>query len=165
MLYIQYIILYNNTNWYIYNLYFIGSYKTSQRNIEPELLRIILTNNSLDEVVSNADIDVRLSDSLTILKGRVSGSSIDISDEFETQDLLQFYNLRNIINQGEAFGFEPFPDTFLGPKSENTILPLNIHNFLVEFYNNAEIGFQFTIPEDILKIEQIAVFLKIIQYG
>ncbi|CAG8823458.1 11722_t:CDS:1, partial [Dentiscutata erythropus] len=45
---------------------------TSQRNIEPELLRIILTNNSLDKVVSNADIDFRLSDSLTILKGRVS---------------------------------------------------------------------------------------------
>ncbi|CAG8811695.1 19985_t:CDS:2, partial [Dentiscutata erythropus] len=103
------------------------SYKTSQRNIEPELLRIILTNNSLDEVVSNADIDVRLSDSLTILKGR-----------------------------GEAFGFEPFPGTFLGPKSENAILLLDIHNLLVGFYNNAKIDFQFTAPGDILGIEQIA---------
>ncbi|CAG8794046.1 11009_t:CDS:1, partial [Dentiscutata erythropus] len=71
------------------------SYKTSQRNIKPEL---ILTNNSLDKVVSNAKNNIRLSNSLTILKGRVSDSSIDILDKFKTQDLLQFYNLRNIIN-------------------------------------------------------------------
>ncbi|CAG8776040.1 1194_t:CDS:1, partial [Racocetra fulgida] len=85
------------------------SYKTSQRNIEPELLRIILTNNCLDEIVSHAENDKRLSDSLTIIKGRISGGSIDISDEFESQDLLQFYNLRNIIDQREAFGYESFP--------------------------------------------------------
>ncbi|CAG8808362.1 26148_t:CDS:2, partial [Dentiscutata erythropus] len=88
-------------------------YKTSQRNIEPELLRIILMNNSLDEVVSNAKNNIRLSDSLTILKERVSGGSIDILDEFKTQNLLQFYNLRNVINQREAFGFKPFPACYI----------------------------------------------------
>ena len=100
----------------IYNLYFIGSYKSSHRNIEPELMRIIHTNHCLDEIVSHIENDNRLSDSLTILKGRVLGGSIDISDEFETQDLFQFYNLRNIINQGEAFGYELFLGTFLDPK-------------------------------------------------
>ncbi|CAG8757570.1 9913_t:CDS:1, partial [Racocetra fulgida] len=69
----------------------------------PELLRIILTNNSLDEVVSNAEKNIRLSDFLIILKGRISDSSIDILDKFETQDLFQFYKLRNIIDQGESF--------------------------------------------------------------
>ncbi|CAG8711814.1 9601_t:CDS:1, partial [Racocetra fulgida] len=102
----------------------------------PELLRIILTNNSLDEVVSNIEKNVRLSDSLTILKGRILGDSIDISDEFETQDLLQFYKLRNIIDQGESFGYELFPGIFLGPKLENAILQNDILDLLVKFYNN-----------------------------
>ncbi|CAG8829354.1 4202_t:CDS:1, partial [Dentiscutata erythropus] len=56
---------------------------------------------------------------------------------------------------GEAFGFEPFPGIFLGPKPENAILPTNIHNLLVEFYNNLAIGFQFTTPGDILGIDHI----------
>ncbi|CAG8707104.1 16925_t:CDS:1, partial [Racocetra fulgida] len=131
----------------------------------PELLRIILTNNSLDEVVSNAEKNVRLSDSLTILKGRISGGSIDISDEFETQDLLQFYKLRNIIDQGESFGYEPFPGIFLGPKLENAILQNDILDLLVEFYNNRVTGYQFTTLGDISEIDQISVFPKIIQYG
>ncbi|CAG8763190.1 27322_t:CDS:1, partial [Racocetra persica] len=42
-----------------------------------------------------------------------------IPDEFESQDLLQFYNLRNIINQRKAFGYESFSSTFLNPKLEN----------------------------------------------
>ena len=79
-------------------------------------------NKYLDEIVSHADTDDRLSNSLKILKGRISSGSIAIPDKFESQDLLQFYNLRNIIKQGEAFGFEPFPGTFLDPKLENAIL-------------------------------------------
>ena len=103
-------------------------------------MRIIVTNNCLDEIVSCVENN-RLSDSLTILKGRISGGSIDISDEFELQDLLQFYNLRNILDQGEAFGYESFPGTFLGPKAENAVLQLNILNHLIEFYNDAATGF------------------------
>jgi hypothetical protein len=128
-------------------------------------MRIIHTNHCLDEIVSHAENDNRLSDSLTILKGRVSGGSIDISDKFETQDLFQFYNLRNIVNQGEAFGYEQFPGTFLGPKSENARLDDNLLNLLVEFYNNAATGFQFTKPGEISGIDQIPVFPNIIQYG
>ncbi|CAG8803137.1 4355_t:CDS:1, partial [Racocetra fulgida] len=122
----------------------------------PELLRIILTNNSLNEVVSNAKKNVKLTDSLTILKGRILGDSIDISAEFETQDFLQFYKLRNIIDQEEFFGYEPFPDIFLGPKSENAILQNDILDLLVEFYNNGVTGYQFTTPGDISGIDQIS---------
>ncbi|CAG8790818.1 17553_t:CDS:1, partial [Racocetra fulgida] len=106
-----------------------------------------------------------LSDSLTILKGRISGDSIDISNKFETQNLLQFYKLRNIIDQGESFGYKPFPSIFLGLKLENIILQNNILDLLVEFYNNEVTGYQFTTLEDISKIDQIFVFPKIIQYG
>ncbi|CAG8852054.1 27630_t:CDS:1, partial [Racocetra persica] len=41
--------------------------------------------------------------------GRISGGSMAILDEFELQDFFQFYNLKNIINQREAFGYESFP--------------------------------------------------------
>ncbi|CAG8754635.1 17486_t:CDS:1, partial [Racocetra fulgida] len=90
---------------------------------------------------------------------------INISDKFETQDLLQFYKLRNIIDQEESFGYEPFPDIFLGPKSKNAILQNDILDLLVEFYNNGVTGYQFTTPGDISGIDQISVFSKIIQYG
>ncbi|CAG8748725.1 19516_t:CDS:1, partial [Racocetra fulgida] len=129
------------------------------------LLRIILTNNSLDEVISSAEKNIRLSDSLTILKRRISGGSIDISDEFKIQDLPQFYKLRNIIDQEKSFGYKPFPGIFLGLKSENAILQNDILDLLVKFYNNRITDYQFTTPGDILRIDQISVFSKIIQYG
>ncbi|CAG8756756.1 20083_t:CDS:2, partial [Racocetra fulgida] len=97
----------------------------------PELLRIILTNNCLDEIVSHAENDKRLSDSLTIIKGRISG---------------------------EAFGYESFPGTFLGLKSENSMLDSDILDLLVAFYNDTVEGFQFTKPGQISGIEQISVF-------
>ena len=79
-------------------------------------------------------------------------------DEFELQDLLQFYNLRNILDQREAFGYESFLGIFLSPKAENTILQSIILDLLIKFYNNAATGFQFTKPEQILGINQIPVF-------
>ena len=103
-------------------------------------MRIIVTNNCLDEIVSCVENN-RLFNSLTILKRWISGNSIDISDEFELQDLLQFYNLRNILDQGEAFGYESFPGTFLGPKAENAALQPIILDLLIKFYNDIATSF------------------------
>ena len=113
-------------------------------------MRIILTNNCLDQIVSHADNDNRLSDSLKILKRRKSGGSIDISDEFELQDLQQFYKLRNIIDEGEAFGNELFSGTFLDPKVEKAKLLFNILDLLVEYYNAIALDYEFVKPGDIL---------------
>ena len=125
-------------------------------------MRIIVTNNCLDEIVSRVENN-RLSDSLTILKGRTSGGSIDISDEFESQDLLQFYNLRNILNQRKAFGYESFSSTFLVQKQKMLLQPI-ILDLLIEFYNDAATGFQFIKSEQISRIDQIPVFPTITQY-
>ncbi|CAG8462200.1 5359_t:CDS:1, partial [Racocetra fulgida] len=115
-------------------------------------------------MVSHAKNNKRLSDSLTIIKGRILGGSIDILDKFESQNLLQFYNLRNIIDQEKAFCYESFPDTFFGPKSENSILNSDSLDLLVAFYNDTVEGFQFTKPKQISEIEQISVFPNVIQY-
>src|SRR5260363_205416 len=122
-------------------------------------------NKCLDKIVSYADTDKRLSNSLKILKGRISSSSMAIPDKFESQDLLQFYNLRNIINQEEAFGYESFPGTFLDPKLENGMLQPDIQTLLIEFYNDAGTGYQFTRPGCISGIDKIAVFPNVTQYG
>ncbi|CAG8806400.1 18405_t:CDS:1, partial [Racocetra fulgida] len=53
---------------------------------------------------------------------------------------------------------------FLDPKLKNAILQNDILDLLVKFYNNGVIGYQFTTPGDISGINQISVFLKIIQY-
>ncbi|CAG8731734.1 6981_t:CDS:1, partial [Racocetra fulgida] len=131
-------------------------------NIEPEFLKIILMNKCLDKIVSHIRNDNRLSNSLTILKNQILGGSMAILDEFESQDLLQFYNLRNIINQEEAFGYESFSSTFLDSKLENTILQPDIQNLLVEFYNVTDLNYQFTKPGSISGIDQISVFPAII---
>ncbi|CAG8840229.1 15223_t:CDS:1, partial [Cetraspora pellucida] len=64
----------------------------SHRNIEPKLIRIILANNCLDQIISHTENDNRLFNFLKILKKRKSSDSIDISDEFESQDLFQLIN-------------------------------------------------------------------------
>ncbi|CAG8835977.1 22783_t:CDS:1, partial [Cetraspora pellucida] len=45
---------------------------SNYKNIEPELIRIILANNCLNQIVSHVENDNRLFDSLKILKERKS---------------------------------------------------------------------------------------------
>ena len=71
---------------------------------------------------------------LDLLKNQLSVGSLSDADEFSSDEIYWFvFNASNIQNS-DATGSERFPDELLLPKSENSIIPSEMIDFLVEFY-------------------------------
>lgn len=111
----------------------LGSYKNSKRNIEPELLRIMIENSVLQYLLSNCDEEI-LCTSLDIIKPKKSSGSLAALDDFEGDEYQNFIRLSRIEDES-AFGTEPFPGELMNPCHE-TNLPNNILDLLVEYYDN-----------------------------
>ncbi|CAB5385246.1 unnamed protein product [Rhizophagus irregularis] len=99
-------------------------------------MKIVQYNALLDELTSHTDQDLRLQESLEILKPRDSVESLSIYDKYTDEDYKAFRLLSTTIEEGAAFGFEAFPGSFLGPLNENVSLPKNVLLLLTEFYCN-----------------------------
>ncbi|CAB4474032.1 unnamed protein product [Rhizophagus irregularis] len=106
--------------------------KWVNRPSDPEILADVYD----DELTSHADQDLRLQESLEILKPRDSVGSLSIYDKYTDEDYKAFHLLSTTIEEGAAFGFEAFPGSFLGPSNENVPLPKNVLLLLTEFYCN-----------------------------
>ncbi|EXX61664.1 hypothetical protein GLOIN_2v1775288 [Rhizophagus irregularis DAOM 181602=DAOM 197198] len=114
----------------------LGLFHNSHRNIEQELMKIVQYNALLDKLTSHADQDLRLQESLEILKLRDFVRSLSIYDKYTDEDYKAFRLLSTTIEEGAAFGFEAFPGSFLGLLNENVSLPKNVLLLLTEFYCN-----------------------------
>ena len=74
---------------YFFLLFLIGSYPSSGRNIEPELLRIIQQNCRLDELIVANQSD-KLNEVLELVKSRPTAGSLAMYDGFDSSELHQF---------------------------------------------------------------------------
>ena len=111
----------------------VGSYNNSKRNIEPEILRIMNENSFLQYYLSNYDEEI-LCTSLDIIKPKKSTGSLSVLDDFESDEYQNFIRLSRIEDES-AIGTEPFPGELMNPCQE-TNLPKDILDLLVEYYNN-----------------------------
>jgi hypothetical protein len=71
----------------------LGSYPTSNRSIEPELMRILMKNAQVEyriSLVDRKDSELPLDKVLSILKKKVRGS-LRMTENFESEDLLYRY--------------------------------------------------------------------------
>ncbi|CAG8840727.1 2462_t:CDS:1, partial [Racocetra persica] len=75
------------------------SYHTSQRNIEPELMKIICQNMHLNEIVSHYKDDPKLAEFLALLQKHTLTA---MSDDMHAHYLQQFIKFREIIEQKVA---------------------------------------------------------------
>jgi hypothetical protein len=136
------IIFYNNS--IIHNL--LGSLPNSHRKIEPELMRRLMTESRVNEIISSVS-EVK---GLELIEKRTSVGSL--SDEFSTEEMYRFLMYsRNIINS-PITGCEEFPGKFLPPQSENIRLDEQIYNLLVKYYEDTYVDSTFREPfmEDLL---------------
>ena len=78
-----------------FNLTFIliGSLPNSRRNIEPELLRIIMQNWRLDNLISDQLDNSKLEESLNLIQSRPTVESLAAYDEFEFDELRRFLDI------------------------------------------------------------------------
>ncbi|CAB4479758.1 unnamed protein product [Rhizophagus irregularis] len=92
-------------------------------------------NTILDELTSHADQNQQLRESLEILKLNDSVGSLSM---YSDEDHRTFRLLSANIEEGAAFGTEPFPGSFLGPSKKDISLQQDILLLLAEFYHNTQ---------------------------
>ncbi|GBB97810.1 hypothetical protein RclHR1_30760001 [Rhizophagus clarus] len=140
----------------------LGSYKNSKRNIETELIKIMIKNSFLDYFLTNCDDNI-LNTTLDIIKPRKSAGSLAALDDFTSDEYQNFLRL-SLIEDESAYGTEHFSRLLMKP-CKKTCLPNYILDLLVEFYDslyeeNFVPIYSITVPNN-----DIIINYKIIQYS
>jgi len=85
-------------------------------------------------LTSHTDQNQHLRESLEILKSKDSVGSLSIYDDYSDEDYQTFRLLSaNILEEGAAFGNEPFPGSLLGPSNKDAYLQQDILLLLADF--------------------------------
>jgi hypothetical protein len=153
-------------------LFLVGSYPSSGRNIEPELLRIIQQNCRLDELIIANQSD-ELNEVLGLVKPRPTAGSLAMYDGFDSSELHQFRQNFRIESDITITGSEDFPGEMLTPRNDRVSLPDDIYELLVLYYNDAYYDLEFVTiagASDKLILEEesqdfIVVLPNITQHG
>ncbi|GET67105.1 uncharacterized protein LOC110233779 [Rhizophagus irregularis DAOM 181602=DAOM 197198] len=115
----------------------LGSFPNSNRQIEPELLRIIMRNWRLDNLVSVQSNNVKLVEALKLIQPRSTSGSLAAYDNFNYTELYQFRKVFFQEVDETIVGSEPFPEEMLTPCKNRVALPDDIYQILTEYYNIA----------------------------
>jgi len=115
----------------------LGSLPNSRRQIEPELLRIIMQNWRLDDLLSAQSHNTKLTEGLKLIQPRATSGSLAAYDKFEFAELSRFRQIYHFEIEDTITGVEIFPGEMLPPEKINVSLPDNIYNILVKYYNSA----------------------------
>ncbi|GBC36556.2 uncharacterized protein LOC110040724 [Rhizophagus irregularis DAOM 181602=DAOM 197198] len=143
----------------------LGSYHSSNRRIEPELLKTIQFNSLLDQFSSCAQDHQHLSTCITLITPKETTGSLVIHDEINGIDYREFLSMSRNVEEMAGTGSEPFPGTFLNPKRIDTNLSKEVLDLLVEYYRNAY-GKDFAALSDIHAAPSaIPVLPKVNTYG
>ncbi|GET66366.1 hypothetical protein GLOIN_2v1786147 [Rhizophagus irregularis DAOM 181602=DAOM 197198] len=92
----------------------LGSLPTSNRQIEPEIMRRIMNDNRIGDIISS-DIQTK---GLELLEDRPTTGSISAADQFSSDELERFWLNAKNIQESTITGCEPFPGEMLKPSSE-----------------------------------------------
>jgi hypothetical protein len=115
----------------------LGSFPNSRRQIEPELLRIIMQNWRIDDLLSAQSNNIKLIKGLKLIQPRATSGSLASCDNFEFDELVRFREIYCLEVENTITGAEPFPGMMMHPKKINVSLPDNIYTLLVNYYNVA----------------------------
>jgi len=108
----------------------IGSLPNSHRKIELELIRRLMNNRRILYLTSAYSYKIEFE----FLNNESNISSISELDQISTDELYRFLNNTYNIHETVTNGSEKFPGELLYPKKPNLILPAEILNLLVEYY-------------------------------
>ncbi|GBC32907.2 hypothetical protein GLOIN_2v1775288 [Rhizophagus irregularis DAOM 181602=DAOM 197198] len=139
----------------------LGSLPTSNRQIEPEIMRRIMNDNRIGDIISS-DIQTK---GLELLEDRPTTGSISAADQFSSDELERFWLNAKNIQESTITGCEPFPGEMLKPSSE-AIMTESMLELMVAFYNASYIEmYKFRKPADEIIQDSITIRVKINQFG
>ncbi|CAG8780443.1 15513_t:CDS:2, partial [Rhizophagus irregularis] len=113
---------------------YIGSYPNSNRQIEPELMRIVLKNTLIDYHLSYKWSSGLLKESLSLIMPKQAVGSLAFTAEKD--ELQHFLSMRhNTSTFSKIYGTEKLPGQMLNPSCFKVIIPLELRRFLCEWYS------------------------------
>jgi len=116
----------------------LGSYPTSNRSIEPELMHILMKNAQVEFRINSADSNgarLLLDQVLPLLDKKVCGS-LKMTENFESKDLIAYLEMADKIDTANVItGIERYPGEMIKPILSNVYLPQNIYQILVKYYS------------------------------
>lgn len=114
-----------------------GSFPNSKRQIEPELLRIVMQHWRLNDLVSAQSDNIKLTEALKLIQPWATTGSLVADDNFEFGELCRFRKIYTQEIDDTIIGSEPFPGEMLTPCRSRVALPDDIYQILTDYYNNA----------------------------
>lgn len=135
---------------------------TSNRQIEPEIMRRIMNDNRIENIISS-DIQTK---GLELLEDRPTTGSLSAADQFSSDELERFWLNAQNIQESTITGYEPFPGEMLKPSSEKEIMTESMLDLMVAFYNAAYSEmYKFRKPADEILQDSITIRVKMNQFG
>jgi hypothetical protein len=140
---------------------------SSNRHIEPELLRTVQHYSILDELSATyGNGNQHLSACLPYIAFKESVGSLAANEDFDLMQYSEFLSMSKNVKDKAGLGSEPFPGAFMKPMKKDVNLPSEVLPLLVEFYCNAY-GRSFTSLSNIhtASDDSITVLPKVNQFG
>ena len=142
-------------------LHFLGSLPNSNRKIEPELMRRLMLDSQIDNIIRSG-VETK---GLELLDSRPSIGSLSINEQFSSDEIFRFWmNSRN-IKESIISGSERFPGEFLKPSSDNVLLSSEMLDLMVEYYMATYNDFEFRKPFGEGSEIAITIRVKMKQFG
>ncbi|GBC14554.2 hypothetical protein GLOIN_2v1775288 [Rhizophagus irregularis DAOM 181602=DAOM 197198] len=139
----------------------LGSLPNSNRKIESELMRRLMFDKQIENIISSG-IEVK---GLELLNSQRTIGSLSVTDEFSSDEMHQFWLNSQNIKDSHISGKEGFPGEFLKPVSHNILLSSEMLNLIVEYYNATYESFGFRRPLVEGLDNDIIIRVKINQFG
>ncbi len=139
----------------------LGSLPNSHRQIEPELMRRLTTDNLIGDMISSGT----QTKGLEFLENRPSVGSISETDEYTSDEMHRFW--LNSINIRESLitGSESFPGEMLKPSDENVILSASMLDLMVNYYKATYETLEFRKPFGEGAENSVIIRVKINKFG
>ncbi|GET55988.1 hypothetical protein GLOIN_2v1775288 [Rhizophagus irregularis DAOM 181602=DAOM 197198] len=139
----------------------LGSLPNSNRKIESELMRRLMFDKQIENIISSG-IEVK---GLELLNSQRTIGSLSVTDEFSSDEMHRFWLNSQNIKDSQISGKEGFPGEFLKPVSHNILLSSEMLNLMVEYHNATYESFGFRRPLVEGLDNDIIIRVKINQFG
>ena len=116
----------------------LGSLPNSHRQIEPELMRRLIAELHVNDIISSGS-KVK---GLELFNKQSSVGSLSDTNEFLTEEMHRFLMYSRNANHGS----ENFPGSLLPLQFENIFLEKSIYDLLVEYYTDTYVDSTFRKP-------------------
>jgi hypothetical protein len=140
---------------------------SSNRHIEPELLRTVQHYSILNELsASYGNENQHLSTCLPYIAFKESVGSLAANEDFDLMKYSEFLSMSKNVKDKAGTGSEQFPGIFMKPMKKDVNLPPEVLDLLVEYYSNAYASTFVTLSNiHISSSESIVVLPKVNQFG